>query len=254
MALSDHDQLNIREYLLGKLSDAEQHAIEERLMVDDALFDELEVSKGELIEEYSAGELGQNERQWFESHYLASTEGKERRLFSVALGSLGRGAPTPKPVGLLKRIASFFFTQRSGWLVLASAGVVVAVAVGVWVSSNTPRSSLAVTLTNSTIRRSAGESPYHRIALKRDVGELKISLVVPESFRNSANFRAELENHRYQITKLTPAGYDGNAVLVIVPAQQVPDGLYALTLYAIRADGNEQAVPSQYLFEIVRTD
>ena len=42
MALSDHDQVQIREYLLGKLTDDEQEKIEERLMVEDDLFEELE--------------------------------------------------------------------------------------------------------------------------------------------------------------------------------------------------------------------
>jgi hypothetical protein len=252
MALSDHDQSNIREYLLGKLSDEEQQAIEERLMLDDDLFQELEISKGELIEKYSAGELGQKEQQWFESHYLASPEGTERRLFAVALDTLGRRQPAPKPVGLFNRIAAFF-TQRSPLAGLATAGVIVAVAIGVWIRSTTPRSSLAVTLTNNIVKRSATESPYQRISLKRDIGELRISLVLPESVRNAAKYRVELDN-RAQIKSLTPAGSDGNSVLVLIPAQQVPDGLYALMLYAIQSDGNEQAVPGQYFFEVERTD
>jgi len=43
MALNDHDQARIREYLLDKLSDDEREKIEERLMVEDALFEELEI-------------------------------------------------------------------------------------------------------------------------------------------------------------------------------------------------------------------
>jgi hypothetical protein len=252
MALSDHDQSNIREYLLGKLSDEEQQAIEERLMLDDELFQELEISKGELIEEYSAGELGQKEHQWFESHYLASAEGSERRLFAVALNTLGHRQQGPKPVGLFDRIAAFF-TQRYRLAGLATAGVIVAVAIGVWVNLTTPRNSLAVTLTNSTIKRSASESQYQKITLKRDVAELKISLTLPESARNAARYRVELDN-RDQLESLTPAGHDGHSVLVIIPARQLPNGLYALTLYAIQSDGNEQAVPGQYFFEVERTN
>jgi hypothetical protein len=252
MALSDHDQSNIREYLLGKLSDEEQQTIDERLMLDDELFQELEISKGELIEEYSAGELDQKENQWFESHYLASTEGSERRLFAVALDNLEHRQRAPKPVGLFNQIGAFF-TQRPRLIGLATAGVIVAVAIGVWVSSTTPRNSLAVTLTNSAIKRSAAESQYPKITLKRDVGELKLSLALPESAKNAAKYRVELDD-RYQVKSLTPTGYDGNSVLVIIPAPQVPDGLYALTLYAIQSDGNEQAVAGQYFFEVERPD
>ena len=70
MALNNHDQAQIREYLLGKLTEAEQEKIEERLMLEDEFFDEFEVSKDELVEEYCAGELGQAERKWFEEHQV----------------------------------------------------------------------------------------------------------------------------------------------------------------------------------------
>ena len=69
MALSNHDQAQIREYLLGKLGETEQQKIEERLIMEDELFDEFEISKDELIEEFCSGELNQDERQWFELHF-----------------------------------------------------------------------------------------------------------------------------------------------------------------------------------------
>ena len=72
MALNNHDEARIRDYLLGHLSDEEQEKIEERLMTEDDLFEELEISKGELIEEYRAGELSRNDHEWFAEHYLAS--------------------------------------------------------------------------------------------------------------------------------------------------------------------------------------
>jgi hypothetical protein len=250
MALSNRDQSNVREYLLGTLSDEAQEAMEERLMVDDELFQEFEISKGELIEEYSAGELRQKERDWFGSHYLASDEGSERRLFAAALGTVGSRQPTPKPVGLFDRIRAVL-AQRPQLIGLTTAAVAVAVTIGLWLTSPTAQTSLAVTLTNSTMKRSITESQYQTIALKPDVGELKFSLPLPESAKNAAKYRVELDN-RYQIRSLTPSASDGNLVLVIIPARQVPDGLYALTLYAIQSDGNEQAVPGQYFFEIKR--
>jgi hypothetical protein len=252
MALSD-DQSNIREYLLGKLSDEEQQAIEERMMTDDELFDELEISKGELIEEYSAGELGQKEHEWFGSHYLASDEGSERRLFAAALDALGHRQPTPpEPVGLLDRIRAFF-TVRTQLVRLVSAAVIIAIAISIWLTSTAPRNSLAVTLTNTTMKRSITESQYQTITLKPDVGELKISLPLPESAKNAGKYRAELDN-RYQTKSLTPSSSDGNSVVLIIPAKQIPDGLYALTLYATKSDGNEQSVPGEYFFQIERVN
>ena len=96
MALTNHDQAKIRQYLLGHLSDEEQQKLEERLILEDDLFEELEISKGELVEEYCAGELPEKEHHWFALHYLASPEGRQRHTFTVALNCLKRPVPAPK--------------------------------------------------------------------------------------------------------------------------------------------------------------
>ena len=106
MALNAHDESRIREYLLGHLSHQEQVHLEERLIVDDELIEELEISKGELIEEYCAGELTEKERQWFESNYLASLEGRERYSMAVALSYLSSRTPRPRP-SWFKRLLKF---------------------------------------------------------------------------------------------------------------------------------------------------
>jgi anti-sigma-K factor RskA len=45
MALNNGDQVQLRDYLLGRLSGDEQQKIEERLMVEDELFEEFVASK-----------------------------------------------------------------------------------------------------------------------------------------------------------------------------------------------------------------
>src|SRR5687768_11371833 len=112
MALSNNDLGKIRDYLLGRLSEEEQERIEERLMVEDDFFEELEISKGELIEEYHAGELSPDEHEWLQRHYLATHEGKQRHTFALALDSIERPVtlPAPKPT-LLDRLRSLFKTQ-----------------------------------------------------------------------------------------------------------------------------------------------
>src|ERR1044072_8830355 len=95
MALTTNDQTRIREYLLGKLSDDEQQKIEERLMVEEELFQEFEISKGELVEEYCANELSSDEQKWLERNFLASPEGRETYAQAIALGHLKHPAPAP---------------------------------------------------------------------------------------------------------------------------------------------------------------
>src|SRR5688500_19822636 len=93
MELSENDQSKIRQYLLGQLNDADEQKIEERLMVEDDLFQELEISKGELVEEYRAGELRETERREFEQRFLATPEGRDAHIFHAALGCLNPTLP-----------------------------------------------------------------------------------------------------------------------------------------------------------------
>src|SRR5690349_12226288 len=112
MALSDNDQTRIREYLLGNLSEEDQQTIEERLMVEDDLYEELEISKVELIEEYRSGELAGKERSWFEQNYLATTEGRERHAFIAALECFQRPSPQPQRLTLFERLRSSLAAPR----------------------------------------------------------------------------------------------------------------------------------------------
>src|ERR1044072_9739723 len=100
MALNEHDQGRIGGYLLNKLSESEREEIEERLMVEDDLFQELEIAKGELIEEYREGELKGKDRQSFENGFLSSPEGRKRHVFAVAIDALERHNQ-PRRDGLL---------------------------------------------------------------------------------------------------------------------------------------------------------
>src|SRR2546423_12395200 len=143
MALSDHDQSRIRQYLLGHLTEEEEQALEERLIVDDDLFEELEISKGELIEEYRAGGLNPKENSALEQGYLASPEGRQRYSFTAALDCLPVSvAATPPHATLLDRLRSFLTMQR--WKLATVAGVVLIAIVAVQVSRlSHPRTSIA---------------------------------------------------------------------------------------------------------------
>ena len=256
MALSSNDQARIRDYLLGHLSGEEQQRIEERLMVEDDLFEELEISKSELVEEYSAGELSGHEHRWFESHYLASSEGKKTYTFTVALNCLKRPTPPPEPqlhpqpLNRFERLKSFFTQQR--WAVATvSAVLVAAITLGVFVplSYRSGHSTLAVSLETSASNRAPSEPKYRRIQLTPDVGEVKIDLILPESLPPSPNYRVVFDNRSGSTKTLNVSANDARSVSVVIPAAELPPGLYALTLSTINADGAEQRIGG-YLFEV----
>jgi hypothetical protein len=247
MALNDHDQARIREYLLDKLSDDEREKIEERLMVEDALFEELEILKGELIEEYREGELTGRDRKSFEDGFLSSPDGRQRQLFAAAIDTLERHRQ-PQRVGFLERVSAFF--RKPQWAIpIPSVGLAaVIIAALIWISiSQQPTKFVAITLTSSAVTRSTEDVPYPTIPIPADASELRVSLTLPQPATPNTRYRIVLDNRR-QLTSLQPSGQDANSVSVVIPARHVRPGLYALVIYEIRADGTEQQIPGSYKF------
>ena len=252
MAFNNHDQASIRAYLLGRLSDGEQQKIEERLMLEDDLFEELEISKGELVEEYHAGELNQKEREWLERHFLASPEGKQRYTFALALGRLEPPKPPPQPLGWFQRLQ--IFLRTSTWQIPATTAAVALIAIAIIIITRPQRQTFAITISNSALTRSTSGVQYAQVPLKSDVGEVRLTLMLPQGATPGVSYRAELNNRRDEPKSLKPSAHDANSVLVVIPAEELPPGPYALSLFAIQADGGEEAVPGSYFFTVERED
>lgn len=249
MALNDHDQARIRDYLLGHLSDEEQEKIEERLMTEDDLFEELEISKTELIEEYRAGELAHNDHDWFEHHYLASSEGRQAHATAVALSSLDRPIPVPPKPTWFEQLRKFFNVHRWAIVAATSAAVVIIVASPFFLL-RTPSTSYAFTLNSTVSNRSSGNARYFKVPLNREIGTLRITLQLPDVVKRGTDYRVELDD-RGSTKSLKPVSHDANSVVVVIPAASLREGLYALRLYALQSDGTEQLIPGEYLFELV---
>jgi len=246
MSLSNQDQTQIRQYLLGHLSAEEQEKIEERLMVDDQLFEEFEVSKDELIEEYAAGDLTQPEREWFESHLLASPEGRQRYVASAALGCIKQPIPAPRRQSWFERLKEFF-TTHTGTLGLATAAVVILALAGVWFTRNDSRTTVSFALTNTAARRGSSDTPIYRIKKDSGVGELRISLLLPDGASHDVRYRVALDDGR-NTKPVKVTGQDEKAVNVSIPAADVPVGYYALKVFSISPAGIEQQLPGDYRF------
>jgi hypothetical protein len=253
MALNNNDQARIREYLLGRLSDEEEEKIEERLMVDDEFFEELEISKGEILDEYSAGELSQTDRKSFEEGYLASPEGRKRFTFSVALDRLGQRKPAPAPapmprVAFFDRMRAFFNWQR---LAFAAGSAALVLTVATTLIFRRPPVFISVDLTSNVANRSPGARQYHRLTVPSNADEVRFSLQLPQSATPRSGYVVELDNQT-DVTTFTPLSQSGNSVLVAIPANQLPPGIYSLRLQARLADGTSQPEPWEYYFQVVK--
>lgn len=253
MALSKNDQITVRGYLLGHLSEGEQEKLEERLISDDEFFDELEISKEELIEEYQAGELAQKDRQWFESHYLASPKGRLDYTFVAAMDCIEKPVTVPsvpKPSNFFEQLSSIFRVHRLKFAGVGLSALVVIVVASLLLRPG-PQNSLALTLNSTASRRNPSDTKVQRVTINQDVSELRITLTLPEPASQPANYRAELDD-RTQTKPVTLDGHDASSVVAVIPATQLPAGYYALRLYAMTPFGKEQRIPGDYFFIVER--
>jgi hypothetical protein len=261
MALNNHDQAQIREYLLGKLSEVEQEKIEERLMVEDELFDEFEVSKDELVEEYCAGELDRAERQWFESHFLASAEGRQRRAFALAMNCLREPQPAlvsqtkPWPELHVERRVTFFerlaaFVKMRPWTVATVTAVVLVIALVLVATRSGSRRQgevFAATLTNATLKRGAEGPLPTKLHLPSNTAQLKLRLELPKAAAPGTRYKAELDD-RVNRKPVEIVQSDPQSATVVIPTELVPRGEYSVLLTTKNPNGITQQL--SYLFNI----
>jgi len=85
-----NDEESARRYLLGQLSEPEQIAIDDRLLLDDAYFQRLEMIEDELIDDYISGTLSESDRQAFSSHFLAAPERRKKLEFALNMHQYAR--------------------------------------------------------------------------------------------------------------------------------------------------------------------
>lgn len=254
MALNNQDQAQIRQYLLGQLSEAEQEKIEERLMVEDELFDEFEASKDDLVEEYCAGDLGSAERDWFENHYLASTEGRERQAFALTMDYYARrhaADPAPRPIlpapspTLFERFATFVRTQP--WAV-ATASIVL-VAMVAFISLRTQGQIIEATLDNAVVKRGGDEAPPPpNIQLPSNTSQLKIHLRLPKPAQAGTSYIAELDDRVNRNTVAIVASKP-DSITVSIPRKQLPRGWYTLEVTVTNPNGNVQNLSYPFTVE-----
>ena len=130
-----NNEILMRRYFLGDLPQEERVRLEDRYLLDVALFEELLAAENDLIDAYVRGELTEAERQQFEMEYLKSPEGRGRLDFARALSQvsvLAKEAVPARKNSLLKRMwAALSIRQGIPQWVLATA-VVLIVASGSW--------------------------------------------------------------------------------------------------------------------------
>lgn len=79
------DEIQLRQYLLGEMSDDEQIQLEQRLLTEKDYFQEFLRMEESLTDEYVQGGLNKRERERFESYFMSAPERRESVGFAEAL-------------------------------------------------------------------------------------------------------------------------------------------------------------------------
>jgi CHAT domain-containing protein len=120
----------VRGYLLGTIDPAEREKLEERFMVDDALFNKIMLDEEDLIQEYADGELAPGDRRAFEDHFLITRDRNDKLKFARALRKYVDEQPTPPEFpGFRER---FFKSLKNSFRSPRFAGALVLIIVGLF--------------------------------------------------------------------------------------------------------------------------
>lgn len=128
-----HQNNQLRNYLLGKIThEEEREKIEDRMMRDDDFFEELTIVETEIIEDYVNHRLAADEIENFRKHFLVSAERREKIKFAQALRYHIEGKTKPFQQTAPQRNSPnilFFFRNRFAvpvfaiLILLVSAGI-----------------------------------------------------------------------------------------------------------------------------------
>jgi hypothetical protein len=239
-------QKRIRLYLLGQLSDGAGEELEQNILTNAELFEELLVVEDELIDDYLASKLDQDERANFEQYFLATPERHEQLRFARALN---------RHVTLASQQKS---ATGNSWLALpflfraAAAIVVVTLIAGMmWFFLNrrsAPETFATLNLTISQSTRGEGAQAPKISPPSQDA--LRIVLRLPDQSPTAGRYRVELESDNGQTKSLKTVAQDGQSVTVVIPASELNRGPYSLKVFAVGSDGAEQRIKGNYFFTV----
>ena len=265
--IQPHQQ--IREYLLGQSASEDSARFEERLWTDEGVYQELLIVEDELVDQYLAGLLTEEERKSFENHFAASAERREKLRFarnlkkyvsrvgadraSVAEYVSDRNV-VPLPVPPLKR--GWFWSNPIASYSLAAAVIVAVALVGItifrpWNGPPHTGKALAVELVPGLSR---GEGEIKQITVPADIETVQFQLRAAnisayQTYRATLQTADGREISRYDDLRPDPASTD--RINCSIPAALLKPDNYSLKLSGIDQQGESDDV-ARYYFRVNR--
>jgi hypothetical protein len=255
-----------RLYLLGRLSDMQQQQLEERIIINSALFEELLIAEDELIDEYLSDSLSESERESFEKYFLLTPERQQKVRFARALRkyitaaeSSGNLADAPQRIPANWSFLSFLRAQNRVAAPAIAVVILVVALAGLWLLFRdsgylgTPRSEQhnILTVALSPLVREAGE--IKRISVSGGIDTVRLQLLI--TAREYPDYRATLQSSEgaeiWVKDNLKPGADDGKSYITLdVPARLLKRDDYQVKLSGHAAEDRYEEV-NRYPFRVV---
>ena len=249
----------VRQYLLGNLSDSARERIERRVLNEAEINEELQATEDELIDQYLSHRLDSREREQFETHFLVPRERQRKLRFGRTLRFYLGSLPVASHQGLRGSNTAYFtpfklFAQRP--VVIAS--IVFAVALGVlgvyWLVSHRPArvtgATLAITLAPGSYRSNGERIKRIEVPVSYSSVEIRLEMGTNEY----PTYQVELLREHQSLNtykKLQAQQNDGAYLLPLgIPANMLVPGDYTLKLSGVTNSGQTE-FKEQYLFRVI---
>jgi hypothetical protein len=280
----DKEQAVVRQYLLRRLDEEGQQHVEERFLTDSDFREAVLVIEDELIEDYLAGLLDDDEQESFINHYMsAPRQLEEVRLSQVLREHTTReqeeeDVPEPSepvaPEGKHKILSPLL---GRGWLpVLATAVILLAVLavswnlIGKW-SERDPQAARNAEVAQLNNANSAGEldvtvrlpssqsrgpqqTPVPKVSFSggTNVVQLLVNLPRQPYQRYEATLRENNGPEVFTVGSLHVEDADEGRLLKLrIPARFLPPEDYILNVRGVNDAGQHEDV-AEYFFRVVK--
>ena len=244
----------ITAYLLQELSAREAEQFEEQCFAQPEWpAGDLETAEDDLIEAYVRKKLSRKQRRRFEKYYLTSTAREDRVLLARSFLRVVCSAEPPKPTW----IDQFRDVWNSQPLVLKYGSVamvlILSLVLLIWPIKPhfAPQTFANLNLTIATENRSQGPSTApQKIKLPLGADALRVSLTLPEPTPAGAAYSVQWENAKGPLKTLAIESQNANSMNVVIPADELVPGRYALKLVRKNQAGTEERITGSYFFDV----
>lgn len=273
----DQAQPTIRRYLLGWVDEAASEQFEKRFVGDAEFREAVLIVEEELIDDYLAGLLSDDDRACFAAHYLAGPRQRQELMLAQVIreyaleNAPAESAVVPKQTG---RKWLDFITGRSGLPALVSAGLIIVAVVGLlawWVNSqygneqlitadaiarlNKPpydvEPALSVPLT-SFLDRASGQSQKFAVPANVNIVQLQLALPAMPYQSYQATLRVTDGEELFTVSDLNAQQTDAGRLLNLrLPARLLTPRDYTLSVSGQTRDGQAKTV-ADYYFRVLR--